>query len=174
MDAQSIILGLLQHKSMTGYEIKKVFSISFAFFSGFSFGSIYPALRKMEENGLISMQMKVQENAPNRKIYTITEKGRETFPEKLRSPLELAAYKSDFLARLFFFSQLEPDERSSVGQQYLEVIDEKVKQLESSRSDIEAAADPFQRQCFEFGIRFFQNLAENVKVTMKSLNEQSN
>ena len=173
MDAQSVILGLLQKKSMTGYEIKKVFSISFTFFSGFSFGSIYPALRKLEQSGMITMRLEIQEHAPNRKIYTITDKGRDRFPEVLRSPLDLPHYRNDFLVRLFFFSQLSGDERAAIGEEYLDAIFTKVKELESSRSDIEAMADPFQQICFEFGIRFFENLADNVKTTMKSFKELS-
>ena len=55
MDVKTIILGFLMDNSMTGYELKKAFSISFSFFSGISYGSIYPALKKMEGEGLITM-----------------------------------------------------------------------------------------------------------------------
>ena len=48
MDVQSVLLGFLMNTSMTGYDLKKAFSISFSFFSGLSYGSIYPALKKME------------------------------------------------------------------------------------------------------------------------------
>ena len=69
MDVKNIILGFLMYGSMTGYELKKFFSISFSFFSGLSYGSIYPALRKMEKEGLITMRLEVQDGAPNRR-YT--------------------------------------------------------------------------------------------------------
>ena len=83
MDAKAIILGFLMQKSMTGYELKKAFSISFSFFSGLSYGSIYPALKKMEQQGLITMRMEIQEGLPNKKIYTITKLGREKFLSQL-------------------------------------------------------------------------------------------
>jgi len=76
MDVRSIILGFLMGQSMTGYELRKFFSLSFSFFSGLSYGSIYPALRKLESEGLISMALQVRDASPNRKIYTITERGR--------------------------------------------------------------------------------------------------
>ena len=104
MSAQFIVLGFLSLKSMTGYEIKKNFSFSFSFFSGLSFGSIYPALKKLEDKGLITMRMEIQDGAPNRKIYTITEQGREEFLGQLRSPILLEKGKSTFLTRLFFFA----------------------------------------------------------------------
>jgi DNA-binding PadR family transcriptional regulator len=173
LDAQGMILGLLQGKSLTGYELKKIFSISFAFFSGFSFGSIYPALRKMEKNGLISMRLEIQSNAPNRKIYTLTDKGQQRFREILRSPVRSFDFKSDFLSRIFFFSQLTPEERMEIGQAYLDIIEEKLGHLDSTRTEIEERADAFQRLGFEFGIRLLKDLSKNVKATMKSIEKQA-
>ena len=172
MDAQGMILGLLRSDSMTGYEIKKVFSVSFAFFSGIGFGSIYPALRKMEQEGLITMRLEIQDGAPNRKIYTITDLGRKRLKTVLTSPLDMSTIKSDFLSRMFFFSQLSRDERERVGEAYLLKISDKLGQMEAERSEIERKADPFQRQCFEFGIRFYRDLAENVSACMASLADQ--
>ena len=96
MDVQSIILGFLMQQSMTGYDLKKAFSMSFSFFSGLSYGSIYPALKKMEKLGLISMKVEIQDGAPNRKIYTITEAGRKSFLESLQTPLVPERHKSVF------------------------------------------------------------------------------
>ena len=59
MDVQSVLLGFLMRQSMTGYDLKKAFSMSFSFFSGLSYGSIYPALKKMERQGLISKQLEI-------------------------------------------------------------------------------------------------------------------
>jgi len=51
MDIQSILLGFLMRDSMTGYDLKKAFSISFSFFSGLSYGSIYPRSGKWRNRG---------------------------------------------------------------------------------------------------------------------------
>jgi len=167
MDVQTIILGFLMQKPMTGYALKKAFAISFSFFSGLSYGSIYPALKKMEQNGLISMQLKVQKNAPNRKIYTITQDGKVQFKSSLKTPFAPERFKSSFLSHLFFFTHLSPEERAVVSDGYLQVIQDQQKQLEAVRSDVKAAADPFQRFCFQFGVRFFQDLANNVSETIQ-------
>ena len=119
------------------------------------------------------MRLEIQSNAPNRKIYTITAKGRQRFQEILRSPVQSFDFKSDFLSRLFFFSQLTPPERTEIGQVYLDIIAEKLAQLESTQSEIEERADAFQRLGLEFGIRLLKDLARNVKTTMKSVEEQA-
>jgi len=115
MDIQTILLGFLNDKSMTGYELKNMFSLSFSFFSGISFGSIYPALKNMEKLGLITINLKIQKDAPTKKICTITKKGRKTFQEALKAPLPLEQHKSTFLSRLFFFSCLAQEERVKHG-----------------------------------------------------------
>lgn len=171
MDVQTIILGFLMRKSMTGYELKKAFSISFSFFSGLSYGSIYPALKKMAQQGLITMRLKIQNNAPNRKIYTIADKGKKSFKESLNAPFALERFKSPFLAHLFFFAHLSPEERSTMADQYLQAILEQKAQLKAVSSEMEAVADPFQHLCFQFGLRFFSDLANNVSETIKSLEE---
>ena len=169
MDVQTIILGFLMKMSMTGYELKKAFSISFSFFSGLSYGSIYPALKKMEQEGLISMRLKVQRNAPNRKIYSITKKGKKRFASSLKTPFAPERFKSPFLAHLFFFDHLSPQERTRIGGQYLEAILVQKEQLESFRTEVDAVADPFQQLCFEFGLRFFSDLAKNVSKTVQAV-----
>jgi DNA-binding PadR family transcriptional regulator len=172
MDVRSMLLGFLMEKSMTGYELKKIFSISFSFFSGLSYGSIYPALRKMEQEGLITMRMEIQDGAPNRKVYTITDAGRQAFMEAMRAPFSLDKAKSPFLAKLFFFARLAPEERVAMTTKHLQTIQGVHRQLEAGRPEIEAHADRFQYLCFEFGLRFFDDLARNVSEVLRALKEE--
>jgi DNA-binding PadR family transcriptional regulator len=172
MDVQSILLGFLMNSSMTGYDLKKAFSISFSFFSGLSYGSIYPALKKMEIQGLVSKRTEIQDGAPNRKIYTITDAGRVAFLDSLRSPLAHEQPKSPFLMKLFFFAHLSPEERHVIADKYLKSAEELRGQLEAARPQVEAHADRFQYLCFQFGLRFFQDLARNVSETIHALNEE--
>ena len=159
MDVQSVLLGFLMKKSMTGYDLKKAFSISFSFFSGLSYGSIYPALKKMEQQGLISKHLEIQDGAPNRKVYTVTEDGKRAFLDALRSPLAFELPKSNFLMRLFFFAHLSPEERRAFVSQHLNSIQQLSVQLEAARPEIEAHADPFQYLCFDMGLRFYRDMA---------------
>ena len=85
MNIRTLCLGILSRGDATGYEIKKMAEEGlFSHFIEASFGSIYPALKKLEEEGLIRMKLEIQENAPNRKVYTITEAGKQTFLNSLK------------------------------------------------------------------------------------------
>ena len=171
MDVKAILLGALFNQSMTGYELKKIFSISFAYFSGLSFGSIYPALKKMEEEGLISMRLEVQQSAPNRKVYTITSEGKEAFMQALRSPFGPEKHKNSFLMRMFFFSHLSKAERLVAAQDYLESIRSSLNELTAFQPEIETVADRFQFLCFQFGLRFLKDLGRNVEQVIDALEE---
>ncbi|MBI4965132.1 MAG: helix-turn-helix transcriptional regulator [Desulfomonile tiedjei] len=174
MDVQSVILGFLMRKSMTGYDLKKAFSISFSFFSGLSYGSIYPALKKMESRGLISKRMEIQDGAPNRKVYSITEDGKEVLLESLRSPFAFEQPKNIFLMKLFFFAHLSPEERKTIAGNYLNSIEQFHRQLESVGPEVKERADRFQYLCFEFGLRFFRDLARNLSEVVQALeNDES-
>ena len=173
MDVQSVLLGFLMRSSMTGYDLRKAFSISFSFFSGLSYGSIYPSLKKMESRGLISKQVEIQDGAPNRKIYTITEAGKKVFLDALRSPFVPEQPRSTFLMRLFFFAHLSPEERGAIALAQLDSVQRLRKELESVHPEVEARADRFQYLCFQIGLRYFENLAGDLAVVIKAMKEEA-
>ena len=169
MDVQSVLLGFLMNSSMTGYDLRKAFSMSFSFFSGLSYGSIYPSLKKMESRGLISKQVEIQDGTPNRKVYTITEAGKRVFLDALRSPFVPEQPKNAFLMRLFFFAHLSRDEREAIALRQLDSVERLSKELESVRPEVEARADRFQYLCFQIGLRYFENLANDLSRLVEAL-----
>ncbi|MCI6715236.1 MAG: PadR family transcriptional regulator, partial [Lachnospiraceae bacterium] len=82
-----VILGLLSHEDLTGYEIKKRMDTTLKYFWGASFGSIYPTLNGLVERGLATKRDGA-ENKRNKLIYTITDEGRNYLKEWLRVPAE--------------------------------------------------------------------------------------
>lgn len=164
-----MLLGFLMSDSMTGYELKKKFAISFSFFSGLSYGSIYPALRKMEQDGWITLKVEIQDGAPNRKVYTITDAGRKAFLEALRAPLLPERPKNAFLTRLFFFAHLPPQEQSAAANLHLDSIRGMQRALGELQPQIKGRADKYQYLCFNFGLRFFKDLVRNVSQVVRDL-----
>jgi DNA-binding PadR family transcriptional regulator len=172
MDIKTMLLGFLMRGSMTGYEIKKRFSLSFSFFSGLSYGSIYPALRKMEREGWITLQVEIQDGSPNRKVYTITDEGRKVFLESLQAPFEPERPRNAFLSRLFFFAHLSPEERLATANRHLESMKGVQRSLEAVEPQIKGRADDYQYLCFTFGVRFYEDLVRNVAGVVKELQRQ--
>lgn len=66
-----------------GYQlIKEIERRSLGFFQ-FKEGTVYPALRKLENQGLLQGEWRERPNGQERRYYRITEKGKESLRSKL-------------------------------------------------------------------------------------------
>ncbi len=109
MDARVLCLGALHFGDASGYEIKKLFEEGdFSFFYETSFGSIYPALSRLVEDGLALVSEQAQDKRPDKKVYSITDKGRDLFAESLREPPTPDKIRSDFCFLMLFAHLLPP------------------------------------------------------------------
>src|SRR6202012_2991561 len=98
MDVRTICLGILTRGDATGYEIKKLFDDDgYQHFVEASFGSIYPALNRLTEEGLVPVRSEAQEKRPDRKVYAIPDAGRKAFLGTLMKPLPEARHRSPFV-----------------------------------------------------------------------------
>ena len=86
----------------SGYDMKKCFESSFGHFFPAGYGSIYPALATLARNGLVEFEQVPQDGKPDRKVYSITDKGREALTESLSNPSPSHKIRSEFLATLWF------------------------------------------------------------------------
>lgn len=96
-----VILGLLRHEELTGYEIKKRMDTALKYFWGASFGSIYPTLNDLVSRGL-AVRRADTENKRNKQIYAITDSGRDYLREWLALPVEKDELRYETLLKLFF------------------------------------------------------------------------
>jgi DNA-binding PadR family transcriptional regulator len=174
MDIKTVILGFLMHRKMTGYDLKQAISISFSFFSNISYGSIYPALKKLNQDQLVSMEVIAGDNERTRKVYSITAMGRAHFLEALGAPIEYGKGRSTFLPRLFFFAHLSARQREALTQGYENSITTVKEVLAQTLPEIETKADPFQRLCALFGVRMLEDLVANVRATLAELTHIEN
>ncbi len=124
MDISNLCLGALTFCEASGYEIKKMFESSFSHFQAVSFGSIYPALARLSEQGLVTYREETQEKRPNKKVFSITTEGRKQFLENLTKAEPTEQHRSDFLM-LMMFAHLLPPERLE------EIMQTQINQLEA-------------------------------------------
>lgn len=100
-----VILGLLNHEDLTGYEIKKRIDGSLHYFWKGSFGSIYPTLASLEEQGMI---VKVDDHSHSKReriVYRITDVGRDDLVQWLEESKTSNSLKYEMLLKLFFCCQ---------------------------------------------------------------------
>jgi len=100
------LLGLLSYQPMTGYELKQFFDSSIEHFWNAELSQIYPTLKSLEDADFVSKTIEVQESRPNRKVYEITEAGREEFLRWMRTPTPPADLRDPFLIKVFLGTEL--------------------------------------------------------------------
>lgn len=95
------LLGILSNISGSGYDIKKVCDSSIAHFWNENYGHIYPVLQKMEQEELITKEVKQTDGRPAKNVYSITQKGKEELEEWLMLPIEQQPVRSELLLKIF-------------------------------------------------------------------------
>jgi DNA-binding PadR family transcriptional regulator len=106
MSIRYALLGFLSWKPFAGYDLKKLLSNSLSFHWSGNNNQVYGTLIQLHKEGAVSIQVQQQEKLPARKVYTITERGREELDVWLRSPAELPLARNDFATRLAWAHQL--------------------------------------------------------------------
>ena len=95
------ILAALVEQPCSGYDLRKQFEGSVGFFWKASFQQIYRELTKLEEQGLLRSETVHQENRPDKKIYSVTEAGKQYLSEWIAQPSEVSPIKDELLVKLF-------------------------------------------------------------------------
>jgi DNA-binding PadR family transcriptional regulator len=109
VDVRTLCLGALCLGDATGYDIKKLFESAFNHFHHAGFGSIYPALKRLEQEGLVQCRVARGERHPDRKIFAATGAGKQAFHEALVTMPPAEQSRSDFMVLLFFAHLMPPD-----------------------------------------------------------------
>lgn len=116
MRSKDVLLGLLSlHPGASGYQIRKIVDSVTGFFFSISLSQIYPLLRELSEDGLVTYEVQNLVGKQDRKVYTITAAGRAHLTEVLSEPFEpeysLIAFR-DFLLRLNLMAEFDNNKLS--------------------------------------------------------------
>jgi DNA-binding PadR family transcriptional regulator len=158
-----IILGFLMEREFTGYDIKQKISISTINFYEASFGSIYPALKRLEKDGLIDVREKI-EAGRLKKYYRIREAGRERFQAWLEEPMVVHPSRHEHLVKLFFFGLLPRERARELIAEFIRFLQQKRERIAGLKSGVEDRANEFQLATLQYGVdyyRFMQGWFEN-------------
>ena len=120
MSLKHALLGILTYTPMTGYELKQFFDSSVQHFWNAELSQIYPTLKSLEEQGFVDRHVEVQQNRPNRKVYEITDLGRDELARWVREPAPPADMRDPFLIKIFFGSELPVEDVLIVLRRQLE------------------------------------------------------
>lgn len=149
MSLEHAILGFLNYAPSSGYDLKKKFDTSVQHFWPADQSQIYRTLSRLEEQGWANREIVHQDDRPDRKVYHITETGREELRRWLTTPLPPEDIRSAPLIQVFFAGQLsdaeilemlerEADKKRRLLERYAQVPQQAAEYIEAVGSPREA------------------------------------
>lgn len=90
----------------SGYDLKQVFSQSVRHFWSAELAQIYPALARLEKDGLLTSTSEASDKGPPRKVYRRTAKGRKALQEWLSGGPIMRTERIAYLTQLFFLDEV--------------------------------------------------------------------
>ena len=105
-----ILLGLLDYRAMTGYELEGWINVSTGNFWHAKLSQVYATLKQLESDGSVVSHVEAQDSKPDKRVYAITDRGRAALADWLATPIVEHELKKDgLLAKVFFYSPQEKD-----------------------------------------------------------------
>lgn len=157
MSLREAMLGLLDDGPMTGYEIKQSFRNVIRNFWSVSDGQLYPTLKKMHRDGLVSLEVVEQKGTANKHVYSITDKGREKFARWVREPvIKFEELKEPFVLKVFFFSKLSREEILEHLHAQRELHARILEEVRGVRDTYEEGVTPYQRMIGYAGVLYVE------------------
>jgi PadR family transcriptional regulator, regulatory protein AphA len=189
------VLGMLNFASMSGYDIKKAFDMSLAYFWHEDYGHIYPVLKELIASKLATKMVETTEGKPPRHVYSITEEGRAELQEWLLLPASRPNLRIEFLLKIFFGAQapleniiakIEEERRASedvlkelgeverhLGREHGQNAEQPAKQGRTRHSKPEAVYR-FPYLSVRYGIHYYRSVVEWCDESLKFLREEKN
>ncbi len=172
-----VILGLLSHEELTGYEIKKRMDTTLKYFWGASYGSIYPTLSDLVSRGLATKREDMG-NKRNKLIYTITDDGRDYLRKWLKLPAEKDEIRYETLLKLFFGNDQGAEQAITHIEAFQEKIEKELPYLlgtEKVLKDriIDDTAHKYYLLTVEFGVKTYRTYLEWCEEAKKLLTDNA-
>ncbi len=100
MSLSHAIATILIKTPRTGYELSKEFNEKVSYYWQATSQQIYRELARMEAQGLVAVEVIPQQGRPDKKVYSITEKGRKELIEWIAQPSESSATREELLVKI--------------------------------------------------------------------------
>jgi DNA-binding PadR family transcriptional regulator len=149
------VLGLLHEAPLHGYEIKKRLNASLGALRAFSYGSLYPCLRRLQRGGLIAVDDSAAAttlSGRSKVVYTLTADGKDRFAEMLGDAGPAAWEDDAFGVHLRFFGQTPAPARLRILEGRRSRVEERQEGLRADLARTRSRLDSYTLKLQEHGL----------------------
>ena len=155
------VLGLLHEAPLHGYELRQRLKATLGTFRAFSYGSLYPTLRRMQAAGWIAQDegdAQVVAGAPpltgrrGKVVYQLTAEGKERLAELLSEAGPSAWEDETFGVHFAFFGQTDPAVRVRILEGRRSRLEERREGVRASLARTRSRLDRYTLQLQEHGL----------------------
>lgn len=147
---QYAVLGLVASREdgIHGYGLKRDCDAISDEFWEINYGSVYRLLDDLEKSGYLAGERQIQSNRPNRKVFRITERGRETLDDWLLQPIAENPHplRNELALKLLFLRSVKADglydlikQQREIYIRKLAIVSRRRKQLRKVGLELEVA-----------------------------------
>ena len=163
MNLYATILGLLNWKPSSGYDLKRIISDSDIFYWSGNNNQIYKTLIELQKQGLVTSRVQLQESLPAKKIYSITEDGLSELHQYLLNEPEIPELHKGFLIQLALSEILSDEEIMTLFDKYEDEICNRLRMYQEQAAQPGSGPDWSKREKY-----FWKCIAENLASTFQT------
>lgn len=165
------MLGLLNEAPMHGYELRNRLKAVLGAFRAFSYGSLYPTLRRMREQGWITEGDPDPTATPPaltgkraKVVYKLTAEGKERLAELLAEAGPAAYDDEGFGVHFAFFAQTDAEVR-------LRILEGRRRRVEERRDGLRSALARTREKLDRYTLQLQEHGLDSVEREVRWLNE---
>jgi DNA-binding PadR family transcriptional regulator len=166
-----VILGLLTEGPMTGYDIKKIIDVRFSFFWNESYGQLYPMLKALADDSLITADK--SKEGRGKVTYAITSEGRKALQEWLEAPVEKETVRFELLLKMYFSGGASVDVMKAHVKAFMDTHQKQLAMLDMFQKELTPIADQDNHKdvlrVIDFGQKVYRAYIEWGRETISYL-----
>ena len=170
------LLGLLCQSPQSGYDLRKIFeTMAMGNYSG-SPGAIYPALRRLEQQGFVEGEVDTTTALRPKKVFRPTKAGRETLTDWLVREIERedVERRIDELLLRFAFHWVIDSRKATCRflENFLSEVEDYLGELNRQRKEFPAETPLHPRLALAAGIEQYRACARWGRKALKEFKEE--
>jgi DNA-binding PadR family transcriptional regulator len=165
---------MLSIEPMSGYDIKREVEKSISNFWSESYGQIYPVLRTLIAEKLVTKTVERDKGKPDRHVYALTARGRTELRRWLLKGFAPKIQRNEFLLKLFFGEEIPAKANIAHVEQYRQLQDgllQKYRAVEQKiiREDGDNSNAPYWLMTVRYGEHVSRALLQWCDKTLAEL-----